>query len=392
MGSISRPQLGALFCCMFIIGSAEVAAGPMMALMGRHFGVPSSAIAYLPAAYGLCYGVFALVAGPLSDRFGRKPPLQLGLLGFALCCALLPLAPNLNAAVALSALSGLCAAVIQPNALALVADLAPRPQLGQKLGQVFIGLMLAFVLTPALAGRLADTAGWQASYYALAAAGLLAWAAVRRLFRADGGRLTADGGFLATLAGAWRTPGARRRLCVSYLWLGWVAGFGAVVAEVAARKLTLSSTGGGLLAGGFGLVVVLGNLCGPPLQRRLGEAALPAAALAAALGILSFLLPLAALWQLALAGSLWAFGYGCAGPLHHARLSTLSERYRGTLNSYHASLLNLGIFSASLLLGLSSEPRPIAWFCAATGLLTLAGALLLLPFGPGLRPASANPS
>ena len=387
---MSGRQLATLFCCMFIIGSAEVAAGPMMALMGLHFGVASSAIAYLPAAYGLCYGAFALVAGPLSDRLGRKRPLQWGLLGFSLFCALMPAAPSLAAAIALSALSGLCAAVIQPNALALVADLAPREQLGKRLGQVFIGLMLAFVLTPALAGRLADTAGWQACYYALAGCGLLAWVAVWRGFASGGGHSPADGGFLATLAGAWGTPGARRRLSASYLWLGWVAGFGAVVAEVAARKLSLSSTVGGLLAGGFGLVIMLGNLCGVPLQRRLGEAALPAAALCGALGILAFLLPFTALWQLALAGCVWAFGYGCAGPLHHARLSTLSERYRGTLNSYHASLLNLGIFSASFLLGLSSEPRPIAWFCAAAGLLSLAGAALLLPFGGGLRLARAG--
>ena len=57
-------QLATLFCSLFLIGSAEVVASPMMAQMGRSFGVPSSEIAYLPAAYGLAYGPVALLAGP----------------------------------------------------------------------------------------------------------------------------------------------------------------------------------------------------------------------------------------------------------------------------------------------------------------------------------------
>ena len=72
-----------LWVCLFIIGSAEVVAGPMMTVMGAHFGVPSSRIALLPAAYGLVYAAVALAAGPLADRFGRKQMLTAGLIGQA---------------------------------------------------------------------------------------------------------------------------------------------------------------------------------------------------------------------------------------------------------------------------------------------------------------------
>jgi predicted MFS family arabinose efflux permease len=163
--------------------------------------------------------------------------------------AAIPSAPHLLAAIVLSALAGVCAAVVQPNSLALVADESPPAEVGRRLGQVFIGLMLAFVLTPVLAGRLADTWGWRSAYYAMAALAVLAALAVARNFTDRLPASHAHMNFLATHREALKTPGARRRLSASYLWLGWVAGFGAVVAEVASRKLSLSPTDTGLLAG-----------------------------------------------------------------------------------------------------------------------------------------------
>lgn len=375
---MNKRQLATLIACLFLIGSAEVVAGPMMAFMGPHFNVPSSAIAYLPAAYGLTYGGVALLAGPLSDRFGRKRPLQLGLLGFAIMSALMPFAPTLGIAIAISALTGLCAAIVQPNALSLVADLSTPDQVGLRIGHVFIGLMMAFVLTPALAGWLADTSGWAAAFQALSALALVTLGAASRVFvRTDVIDDRALSAFWATHQGALRTPDVRWRLSISYLWLGWVAGFGAVVAEVASHKLVITTTQAGLLGGFFGLMVIAGNLCNNRLQQLIGDTALPTMAMTSALGVLLFLLPLSAPWQLGLVGIPWAFGYGCAGPLHHARLSALSDRYRGTVNSYHASLLNLGIFSVSALMGLLIPATSSAAFCVAVGGTALAGSVLL---------------
>ncbi|ATQ69661.1 MULTISPECIES: MFS transporter [Methylosinus] len=370
-------QLAILAAALFLVGSAEVVAGPLMTAMAPDFGVAPAAIAFLPAAYGLAYGGFAILAGPLSDRLGRKRPLQAGLLGFAALSAALPNAPDLAAAVALSALCGLCGAVIQPNALSLVADSASGREVDRLTARVFVGLMSAFVITPSIAGAVADRFGWRWAYYLLALLAALAFLAVTAAFR-PGHAHAASGSLAATHRAALATPGVLRRLSASYFWLGWVAGFGVVVADVAARKLALSPTDAGLLAGFFGLVTIAGNLAGPSVRDALAERALPLACFTASAGVLAFALPAHSVVELALIGLPWAFGYGCGGPLHHARLSGMSARFRGTINSYHASLLNLGICSTSFLFGALAPLAPLGLFYALVGGVSLLGAVQLV--------------
>ena len=264
-------QLSILAAALFLVGSAEVVTGPLMTAMAPDFGVPPASIAYLPAAYGLAYGGFAIIAGPLSDRVGRKRPLQAGLLGFALLGAALPSAPDLSTAIALSALAGLCGAFVQPNSLSFVADSSSPQEVDIRTARVFVGLMSAFVVTPSIAGWVADQFGWRSAYYLLSLASALVFLAVSAGFRA--GRSHGGGivSFVATHRGALATPGVVRRLAASYFWLGSVAGFGVVVADVAARKLSLSPTDAGLLAGFFGLVTIAGNLAGPTARGLLAH-------------------------------------------------------------------------------------------------------------------------
>jgi predicted MFS family arabinose efflux permease len=369
-------QLSVLAAALFLVGSAEVVAGPLMTAMAPDFGVSPAAIAYLPAAYGLAYAGFAIVAGPLSDRFGRKRPLQAGLLGFALLSAALANSSNLSVAIALSGLAGLCGAFVQPNSLSFVADSSSPEEVDVRTARVFVGLMSAFVITPSIAGWIADRFGWRYAYYLLALLAALAFVAVTAAFRAGPSHGGGVVSFVATHRGALATRGVVRRLAASYFWLGSVAGFGVVVADVAARKLSLSPTDAGLLAGFFGLVTIAGNLAGPLVRRLLSYKALPIACLLASAGVFAFALPANSAPQLALIGLPWAFGYGCGGPLHHARLSGMSAQFRGTINSYHASLLNLGIFSTSLLFG-ALAPNSLALFFALIGGISLIGVSLL---------------
>ena len=376
--SMTGHRLVALWLCLFVIGSAEVVAGPIMQVMGQSFGVPSSVVAYLPAAYGLAYAVIASVAGPISDRWGRKRPLMISLSIFSLLCGLLPASGGIATAVALSAALGTMAAIIQPASLSLVSDVTAPADMARRIGQVFIGLMTAFIVTPAVSGLVAARFGWQASYYILALLAAIAALLVARLFPADRQRYLAPVTLLAMHRGALRLDEIKVRLAASYLWLGWMAGIGAVAAEIARRKLETGPVEAGAVAAFWGGLIMVGNLSGHRIEKRLHAGALPIMAGIAAIGVLALLLPVTSAVVLAGAGAAWAFGYGCAGPLHHARLSSLSDEYRGTVNSYHASLLNLGIFSVASLYALTLGALSLTTFIVVVAAMGSTGAFLLI--------------
>ncbi|AMK18907.1 major facilitator transporter [Sphingobium sp. MI1205] len=378
VASMTGHRLAALWLCLFVIGSAEVVAGPIMQVMGDAFGVPASAVAYLPAAYGLAYAVIASIAGPISDRWGRKWPLMTSLSAFSLLCGVLPSSGSLATAIALSAALGMMAAIIQPVSLSLVSDVTAPADMARRIGQVFIGLMTAFIVTPVVSGLVAARFGWQTSYHILALLAAIAAVLVARLFPADRAMSRAPVTLLAMHRGALGLDEIKVRLAASFLWLGWMAGIGAVAAEIARRKLQTGPAEAGAVAAFWGALIMAGNLSGHRIEKRLAIGALPIMAGMAAIGVLALMLPVTSAVVLAGAGAIWAFGYGCAGPLHHARLSNLSEDYRGTVNSYHASLLNLGIFSVSSLYALTLGVLSLNMFIAAVATMGLAGAFLLI--------------
>lgn len=159
---------------------------------------------------GLALG--QLFYGPLSDRFGRKPPLYAGLALYVLASAGAALAGNLGALVAWRFLQGLggCAGMV--IARAVVRDRCAPAEAAQAFSMLMLVMGIAPILAPLLGSLVITVAGWRALFLALAAFGalclLLVWRRLgesipRRLPRLEAGRvlgayagLLRDGHFL----------------------------------------------------------------------------------------------------------------------------------------------------------------------------------------------------
>jgi DHA1 family bicyclomycin/chloramphenicol resistance-like MFS transporter len=141
-------------------------------LAGDLHASPSAAQATITACLlGLAAG--QLVAGPLSDRIGRKRPLITGVALYAICSLLCAVAPTISVLLALRLLQGLAGAAGLVIARAVARDLFGGRALVVFLARMMLVSGFAPVVAPVLGGQLARVMDWRGVFGVLAAIGLV---------------------------------------------------------------------------------------------------------------------------------------------------------------------------------------------------------------------------
>jgi DHA1 family bicyclomycin/chloramphenicol resistance-like MFS transporter len=120
---------------------------------------------------GFAFG--PMVLGPLSDRFGRRPILLVGLSTFAAAGLGCALAPSLDLLLVWRLLEGIGAGAGSTLALAIVRDLFDGATARARLSYVATIGSLAPMLAPTLGAIVLRFYGWRAIYGFLAMAGLI---------------------------------------------------------------------------------------------------------------------------------------------------------------------------------------------------------------------------
>jgi len=120
-----------------------------------------SAQQWVVDAYLLTLGSFILIAGSLSDRFGRHKILGYGLVGFLLSSILCAVAPTSEFLIVARALQGVAGALLVPSSLAIIISSFKGKAQGQAIGTWTAWTGIAFIIGPLLGGILIDYANWR---------------------------------------------------------------------------------------------------------------------------------------------------------------------------------------------------------------------------------------
>lgn len=115
-------------------------------------------------AYFITLGSFILVAGSLSDVFGRIVILRVGLIGFGLASVAITLAPDPLLLVIFRGVQGIAGALLVPSSLALITSNFRGPSQARAIGIWTASTTAAMLVGPVMGGLFVDYLSWRFAF------------------------------------------------------------------------------------------------------------------------------------------------------------------------------------------------------------------------------------
>jgi DHA1 family bicyclomycin/chloramphenicol resistance-like MFS transporter len=135
---------------------------PALPYMGEALGVSNENERQLViGAYMFGFGLAQLAYGPLTDRFGRRGPLFVGLVVYVICAFAATFAPNFAVLLALRFAQGMGAAGTRVISTAIVRDRFEGREMAQVMSLTFMIFMAIPIVAPGIGQVILLTGPWQ---------------------------------------------------------------------------------------------------------------------------------------------------------------------------------------------------------------------------------------
>ncbi|MFN8534900.1 MAG: MFS transporter [Dehalococcoidia bacterium] len=354
---------------------------PVVAPYAHQLGASPAMVGIVVGAYSFANLFGNLAAGPLLDRWGRKPAITLSLVAAAASLVLYTLVQTAEQLVAVRIVHGLAAAVLSPGAFALLSDAARPEARARALGSAAALIAVAAVLGPSLSGIVRERFGPSVVFLGVAVL-LLATAAVVAIAVRERAIPVAQEGTFSTFGALLR----RRGLLVAFAAIAALTvALGTLVAHL---PIQLDVRGEAARASGtafsvYALVALIG-LAGPAswLSDRFGRAR-PLAAGLTGIGLAMLLLAaVTTMTGVYLAMALFGLGFALLFPAASALVVDSAEPgERGTgfglFYAVYSAGTVVGATSAGVLAETFGEAAPAPFLLGAIAALLVAPVALV---------------
>ncbi|MFK3676202.1 multidrug effflux MFS transporter [Microbacterium sp. NPDC090218] len=174
-----RPRMSTLRA-MLVLGMLE-AFGPLsmdlylpqLPQLAASLGTTEALAQVTMSACMIGLGLGQLVAGPLSDRLGRRLPLMVGVAAFAVLSLVCAVAPNIELLLVARFLQGLAGSAGIVICLAIARDQFEGVELSRMLSLLFLVSGTAPIIAPVVGGQLARIMDWRGIFGVLSAVGVV---------------------------------------------------------------------------------------------------------------------------------------------------------------------------------------------------------------------------
>ena len=296
---------------------------PALPALTEGFAAPMAQAQLTLTALLLAFGLSQLIWGPLSDRFGRRPILLIGLVAYVLASIASTLSSSMAMLIVWRTVQGAAMGASVMCARAVVRDLYTPVQGARVMSKALSGLGVIACLSAPLGGLLSDLFSWRIALLTLAIFGAVCLGVVALRFTETVQHKNPQALQPATLARTWltilRNPTFWSFSALTTASYGGLFTFLASSSFVFIKVLGLGKTQYGLLMFSMAFAYILGTfLCRVLLQRYgVRRAVAIAGGLSLTGGTLMGVMALAGLhnaWAIMLPYYLFMLGHGIHQP------------------------------------------------------------------------------
>ena len=168
-----------LWLLVFAASSQIMIITPILPRIGEELGIGESALGTLVSAYSIMVGIFAIVAGPVSDKIGRRRILLLGTAIMTGALLMHHFVVGYYSFLAVRVGAGCAGGILSGSAVSYIGDYFPYNRRGWATGWVMSGMAFGQIAGIPIGIVLAGSYGFKAPFYlfagAMAATFVLIW-------------------------------------------------------------------------------------------------------------------------------------------------------------------------------------------------------------------------
>ncbi len=154
-----------LWLLVFSSASQTMIISPILPLIGQELNIPDAALGTLVSAYSLMVGVFAILAGPVSDKIGRRRILLLGCAAMTVALVLHQFVMGYYSFLFVRILAGSSGGILSGAAVSYIGDAFPYNRRGWATGWVMSGSAFGQVFGIPLGIVMADRWGFRSPFW-----------------------------------------------------------------------------------------------------------------------------------------------------------------------------------------------------------------------------------
>ena len=174
---LSRPEFIALVAALMAVNALAIDVMlPALPYMGEALGISNeNERQFVVTAYMLGMGIAVLGFGPLTDRFGRRAPLLIGVGIYVIAAIVAAFAPNFTMLLVLRFIQGMGAASVRVISQAVVRDRYSGREMAEVMSLTFMVFMAIPIVAPGIGQILLLTGPWQSIFIFMGGLALALW-------------------------------------------------------------------------------------------------------------------------------------------------------------------------------------------------------------------------